>query len=37
MSRSVLTNATFYVGEDLTPQTGALVVEDGSIRELGES
>ncbi len=37
MSRSVLTNATFYVGEDLTPQVGSLVVEDGSISEIGAS
>ncbi|MHB1065814.1 MAG: metal-dependent hydrolase family protein [Candidatus Nanopelagicales bacterium] len=37
MSRSVLTNATFYVGEALTAQSGSLVVEDGSITEIGES
>jgi imidazolonepropionase-like amidohydrolase len=37
MSRTVLTNATFYAGEALAAQTGSLVVENGTIAELGES
>ena len=37
MSRTVLTNATFYVGEELSAQAGSLVVENGIITELGES
>lgn len=37
MSRTVLTNATFYVGEALTAQNGSLVVDDGVITEIGEA
>jgi imidazolonepropionase-like amidohydrolase len=37
MIRTVLTNATFYVGENLAPLHGSLVVEDESIIEIGES
>lgn len=37
MSRTVLTNATFYVGEALATQAGSLAVEGGTITELGES
>lgn len=36
MSRTVLANATFYVGESLDPVTGSLVVEDGLITEVGD-
>lgn len=36
MSRTVLSNATFYVGESLAPAAGSLVVEDGLITELGD-
>ena len=36
MSRTVLANATFYVGESLAPATGSLVVEHGLITELGD-
>lgn len=36
MSRTVLNNATFYVGEELSPRTGSLIVENESISEIGE-
>lgn len=37
MARTVLENATFYVGEDLQQQHGSLTVEDDRIVELGSS
>jgi imidazolonepropionase-like amidohydrolase len=35
MPRTVLSNATFYTGENLEPTSGSLIVESGFISEIG--